>query len=86
MLGVRIIVVMLAGAGIVFGTLQILGSVYGWRAFVDPPTEWNRFWPQSFLKSALGLEMLRTYNYITGALMIVVATGFLVALVRGSIE
>jgi hypothetical protein len=86
MLGVRIIVVMLAGAGIVFGTLQILGSVYGWRAFFDPPTEWNRFWPQSFLKSALGLEMLLTYNYITGALMIVVATGFLVALVRGSIE
>ncbi|MEA4883035.1 MAG: hypothetical protein VB144_05110 [Clostridia bacterium] len=79
-------VVILASAGIVLGTLQILGSIRSWRAFVDPPTEWDRFWPQSLLKRTLGSEILLPYNYVTGIVMITVAIGLLVALARGKIE
>lgn len=82
----RVVAVLLASAAILMGMFQILGSILGWRAYADPPEEWDRFWFQSFLKRMLGSEALPLYNYVTGLLMIALGIGALMALARGTVR
>lgn len=82
----RILAVLLASAAILMGAFQILGSILDWRAFADPPEEWDRFWFQSFVKRMLGSRALPLYNYVTGVLMIALGIGALIALARGTVK
>lgn len=73
----------LAGA---IGALQVIGSLLGWRCFVDPPEEWGPIWPYSEMKRQFGQTGLLVVNYLSGSLMLVGSILIMVLWLRGGAQ
>jgi hypothetical protein len=58
---------------ILAGLVLILGSMKRWKWLVDPPVKDWPFDSRAFLKKWLGPEGLLVFNYIMGALFIILS-------------
>lgn len=65
------------------GAIQVIGTLLGWRWFVDPPEEWAPMWPFPEMKRLLGRTGLLVHNYLIGSITLGGSITILILLMRG---
>jgi hypothetical protein len=65
------------------GILLILGTVLKWKFLVDPPEEWAPYYSHSKLKKMFGSGFLVGFNYIVGAMLMLLSLIFFVNQISG---
>lgn len=58
---------------ITLGALLIYGTIKRWRMLVDPPEDLWLVYSHSFMKRLFGQRFLVLFNYVMGALFILLA-------------